>query len=542
MTPDAILALPPPVPAADAGVAGALLAYTLLRQWASSQGALLAGIRRRLAFAHALGTTLDEGRYPTRSELAAWTLGDDAQQLTLGALLSPANVAPARAELRDAIAAHADGLRALRRVAAADPDIDRRRAKRLHDVWRAHEPERSIAFSQFAETIDAYWAALRNVPGTCALTARGARTAGGPISRSLALGSFRPGNGPRPGAIDRISALLTTDLASEGIDLQDASVLVHLDLPWTPARLEQRVGRIVRPGSPHSVAHLYAMEPPIGAARLLDIRRRLATKLAAARESLGAVMPDLGFDLTIRVGGEVGTTPSILSVAAPATAVERLESILRRWRVSAEEVPNGSPSSAESAGLAAGGTCSAVAARAAGGGWVALISGEPPRIVACLDGRVSDDPALVADACQRIDGANRHEADPSVRDLALAAARLHLDRWLDEVRGAALSGAGNIDAIRARRRALKSIAELSEAPASVRLGLSAPARRALAAAGQPLGAGSERRLVGLGFESGAPRAEWLDAVGRLSQPVPSAGAAGTGIATILALIVLCPER
>ena len=50
-----------------------------------------------------------------------------------------------------------------------------------------------------------------------------------------------------------MTLLLTTDLASEGVNLQDASVVVHLDLPWTAARLEQRVGRVARLASAHDV-------------------------------------------------------------------------------------------------------------------------------------------------------------------------------------------------------------------------------------------------------------------------------------------------
>jgi hypothetical protein len=48
-------------------------------------------------------------------------------------------------------------------------------------------------------------------------------------------------------------------------------------------------------------------------------------------------------------------------------------------------------------------------------------------------------------------------------------------------------------------------------------------------------------LAGLGSERGAPRAEWLDAVGRLSPPVPVPSVPGTRDPTVLALIVLCPE-
>ena len=46
-----------------------------------------------------------------------------------------------------------------------------------------------------------------------------------------------------------VDLLIATDLLSEGLNLQDASVVVHLDLPWTAARLTQRIGRVWRVGA-----------------------------------------------------------------------------------------------------------------------------------------------------------------------------------------------------------------------------------------------------------------------------------------------------
>ncbi|HEY6886347.1 MAG TPA: helicase-related protein, partial [Solirubrobacter sp.] len=43
--------------------------------------------------------------------------------------------------------------------------------------------------------------------------------------------------------------LLLSRVGQEGHNLQNASVLCHLDLPWLPAGLEQRVGRAARPGA-----------------------------------------------------------------------------------------------------------------------------------------------------------------------------------------------------------------------------------------------------------------------------------------------------
>ena len=44
------------------------------------------------------------------------------------------------------------------------------------------------------------------------------------------------------------SILLSSEVGSEGIDLQFAWVLVNYDLPWNPMRVEQRIGRLDRLG------------------------------------------------------------------------------------------------------------------------------------------------------------------------------------------------------------------------------------------------------------------------------------------------------
>lgn len=42
--------------------------------------------------------------------------------------------------------------------------------------------------------------------------------------------------------------MFCSDAASEGLNLQAARVLINVDVPWTPSRLEQRIGRIARLG------------------------------------------------------------------------------------------------------------------------------------------------------------------------------------------------------------------------------------------------------------------------------------------------------
>jgi len=56
--------------------------------------------------------------------------------------------------------------------------------------------------------------------------------------------------------------LIATDVAAEGLDLHRAERIIHYDLPWTPARLEQREGRACRAGAPHEHVEAVRFEPP----------------------------------------------------------------------------------------------------------------------------------------------------------------------------------------------------------------------------------------------------------------------------------------
>jgi len=54
-----------------------------------------------------------------------------------------------------------------------------------------------------------------------------------------------------------IKVLVSSEVGSEGIDLQFASVEINYDLPWNPMRLEQRIGRIDRIGQKEKKILIY---------------------------------------------------------------------------------------------------------------------------------------------------------------------------------------------------------------------------------------------------------------------------------------------
>jgi len=87
-----------------------------------------------------------------------------------------------------------------------------------------------------------------------------------------------------------VLVLVATDAAGEGVNLQNANLMVNYDLPWNPNRLEQRFGRIHRIGQTE-VCHLWNLVAK--GTREGDVFRKLFDKLEVEREALGGKVFDI---------------------------------------------------------------------------------------------------------------------------------------------------------------------------------------------------------------------------------------------------------
>ena len=136
-----------------------------------------------------------------------------------------------------------------------------------------------------------------------------------------------------------VVVLVATDAAGEGVNLQNASLMVNYDLPWNPNRLEQRFGRIHRIGQTE-VCHLWniiANETREGA-----VFQKLFEKIEVEKEALGGKVFDVlgeAFDNVslkdllveaIRYGDAPETRAKMNEVIDGALDSEHLKEILRR--------------------------------------------------------------------------------------------------------------------------------------------------------------------------------------------------------------------
>jgi hypothetical protein len=290
---------------------------------------------------------------------------------------------------------------------------------------------------------------------------------------------------------ERISLVVTTDVLSEGLDLQQASVVVHLDLPWNPARLEQRVGRVRRIGSPHPVIHAYVLAPPAATERLLRVEERLRQKLAVA-------------------AGVVGSTLPILPLGPPAEPApgraEAVAATLRRiagWR---SQRTAGAGSESPIPPLIA-------AVRSERCGFLALVeeAGEP-LLVADAGSGLTTEARAIADVVGALEGEPLPASVSSVRPAADA-----LIVWWRARRGRHAVGLHTTAGARARARLSARLdALLAAAPRHERTRLAPLVSRARLALRAPLGAAAERTLLALGAEESGGE-QWLRALGSLAE-------------------------
>ena len=136
----------------------------------------------------------------------------------------------------------------------------------------------------------------------------------------------------KPEAEGGASYLVATDAAGEGINLQFCWLMVNYDIPWNPARLEQRMGRIHRYGQkrdPVVIVNLVA-----GATREGRVMKTLLEKLETIRRQLGS---DKVFDVIGRLFQGVSMRDYLAQAAAgkEQEAISNIEGSLTREQVEA---------------------------------------------------------------------------------------------------------------------------------------------------------------------------------------------------------------
>jgi superfamily II DNA or RNA helicase len=251
------------------GEAAALFRLLLLSQLASSLPAFRASLARYEAFLELGAAAAAQGRALGRRDFRRlFPAGSGDLQLAFFPLVLPPG--PGAAAERDR-----DMVRRLRGLAASPDDPKADALARVLDG----RVGKTIVFVHSRATVHHLMRRLRG-HRLAAVTGERGWFGSAPARREDVLRAFAPRaqGAPLPAPALETNVLIATDLLSEGLNLQDAGRVIHYDLPWSPARLAQRVGRIDRAGSPHERIETVTFLPPPSLAHALAMERRLVAK------------------------------------------------------------------------------------------------------------------------------------------------------------------------------------------------------------------------------------------------------------------------
>lgn len=202
--------------------------------------------------------------------------------------------------------------------------------EKLQEVLRdpRFRTEKFIIFTEHRDTLDYL---VRRLEGL-GLTGTLAQIHGGMNyqEREKQIEFFRT-----PTAEGGASYLIATDAAGEGINLQFCWLLVNYDIPWNPARLEQRMGRIHRYKQKHDPVIIFNLV----AARTREGRvlKTLLDKLEAIRRELNS---DKVFDVVGRLFEGISLKDFLIQAVTEDNAnaiAQRLEGTLTKEQVRAIE-------------------------------------------------------------------------------------------------------------------------------------------------------------------------------------------------------------
>jgi superfamily II DNA or RNA helicase len=248
----------------------ARLAMTVLfKRAASSATSLAQSLERRRALLFAQAEVMDHRDpvqtplpLPRETDAAADEDEDDAAP---GSLLAAPGLEPGRERTWLNLLVHAA-------QAAARNESKVRALVRL--IRRVREPV--IVFTEYRDTLARLEGVIRRVADT--VTIHGGRS---DEARRDALRAFDAG---------AARVLLATDAASVGLNLQSrCRLVVHVELPWSPTRIEQRIGRVDRLGQTRTVHSLHLVAD---AAVEASIEMRLVDRAQRIRDALEGLGDD----------------------------------------------------------------------------------------------------------------------------------------------------------------------------------------------------------------------------------------------------------
>jgi len=193
------------------------------------------------------------------------------------------------AELREDLEADAEAISALLAgFGKVDHTTDSKISSLVSLLNKTHPDEKVLIFSEYKDTVDYVAHALSERGIGSVVGVSGQTDNPTKIAHRFSPNSNRRLLGDGTRVEDEIRVLVSTDVLSEGQNLQDSHIVVMYDLPWAIIRLIQRAGRVDRVGQESPEVLVYTFLPDESVEAVLDLRKRIRHRLAEAASVFGS--------------------------------------------------------------------------------------------------------------------------------------------------------------------------------------------------------------------------------------------------------------
>ena len=163
------------------------------------------------------------------------------------------------------------------------PESSDKKFDELLKIVQKHNGEKVLIFSEYADTVNYLHRRLKGEVDNLAYVTSKTKDAVSIIRR------FAPKANEYELKVDEspIDVVVSTDVFSTGLNLQDCGIVVNYDLHWNPVLIIQRIGRVDRIGTEYDTIRTYNFLPHKKIDERISLKERVSRRIQEIHDHIG---------------------------------------------------------------------------------------------------------------------------------------------------------------------------------------------------------------------------------------------------------------
>ena len=189
------------------------------------------------------------------------------------------NIEELKQVIKNDIAIFKDISKFLKRV----PENSDKKFDKIIKILEKHKKEKVLIFSEYADTVEYLHRRLKAKDTNISFVTSKTKDTLSIIRRfAPKANEYKLKDKELP-----IDVIVSTDVFSTGLNLQDCGIVINYDLHWNPVLLIQRVGRIDRIGSEYEIIRVYNFLPHKKVEEKISLKERVSKRIQEIHDHIG---------------------------------------------------------------------------------------------------------------------------------------------------------------------------------------------------------------------------------------------------------------